>query len=109
MFFVDKGVDVNSKNCSKETRLYLALAKIKDKNVRLNVVKLLLSKGANPNVGCDECLPLVKALQLHDVASTIQLLQYGAKTIIQGANRFSSILKYLMQDDYYTYQSKGKT
>lgn len=108
MFFVDKGVDVNSKNCLQETPLYLALAKIQDKIIRLNVVKLLLSKGANPNVGYDECLPLVKALKLHDVASTIQLLQHGAKTVIQDANRFSSVLKFLMQDYHCSHQCKGK-
>ena len=94
--FLDKGVDINSKNTLEETPLYLALDRISNRDIRLGIVKLLLSKGANPNFKGKETIPLIKAVAIRDVTSVIQLLQHGAKTEIhqekQKVSAFNEII-----------------
>ena len=97
-FFLDKGVDINSKNRLDETPLYLALDRIINRDIRLGIVKLLLSKGANPNFKGKKTIPLIKAVAIRDVTSVIQLLQLGAKTEIHQEKQKISAFKEIITE-----------
>lgn len=100
-FLLDKGAEVNSINGSYETPLSLAMDRIKDDVDRLDVVKVLLRGGANPNLGKGRTLPIVKAVTHYDVSTTTLLLQHGAKTEYQHNDKTYFVLYDLFCPKYY--------
>lgn len=108
-FLLDKGAEVNSINGSYETPLFLAMDRINDDVDRLNVVKVLLRSGSNPNLGKGRTLPIVKAVTDYDVSVTTLLLQHGAKTEYQHNDKTYFVLYDLFCPKYYHCTNENTT
>ena len=81
---LDNGVDVNCKNHNQDTPLRIAIIKRNmkkncDKNY-LNIIKLLLNYGANPNIKSKilGSTPLLLAIYKKDYELVLLLIQNGA-------------------------------
>lgn len=86
-YLIDFGADVNSKGMLGKTILFelvskviLVLNKPYERNIWMNLLKLLLEKGANPNIpDMHGCSPL-KDAKIHRDLEVCDLLEaYGAK------------------------------
>jgi len=91
--FIDHGVDINRPNSIGIYPLNLAC-----KTNNINIVKILLQHGANPNVICDFSIPLIDACMTNNIEIVRELLNYGVNVNLKSNNDMTALVHLINSD-----------